>query len=94
MRSNPVSVRLWGPARLHQRGAALRVQGPLIQARVRGIWAAGEDGRCSRRGLWKRAVQSRKAVVWVWLRPHLPEDPAEGGKGTPSTRQLSLGALT
>lgn len=53
-------------------------------------WAAGEERRCSRQGLWKGVVQSRKAVVWAWPRPHSPEGPAGGGKGTPSTQQLGL----
>lgn len=53
-------------------------------------WAAGEERRCSRQGLWKGVFQSRKAVVWAWPRPHSPEDPAGGGKGTPSIQQLGL----
>lgn len=57
-----------------------------------GCWGGeGVHVRASGRG----CVQSRKAVVWAWPRPHSPEDPAGGGKGTPSTQQLGLlGALT
>ena len=49
-------------------------------------WAAGEERRCSRQGLWKGVFQSRKAVVWPWPRPHSPEDPAGGGKGASAGR--------
>ena len=65
-------------------------EGPLIQASVRGNRAVGEERRCSCRGLWKGAVQSRKAVAGAWPRPHSPEDPAGDGKGAPSTQQLGL----